>query len=411
MTEFKIRIADIPISVKANYEFTKNYCRDYLTDEDGIFEVIITKDDIEKERIIAEKHNLDEGEKVVDYSDELHETTALYRKVLEELIKHDAIMLHGSVVAVDGRAYLFTANSGTGKTTHTRLWLENIEGSYILNGDKPIILFRDNKAFACGTPWRGKENCGVNEILPLSGICILERGEKNSIEKISFKDAFNILMMQSYHPSRNNGTLLSMQLIQKLNSVNTFRLKCNMDREAAFVSYDAMSKKETTTFEEVLNSTGKLLYKNVGVSMMPLIREGKDIMIIEKEPLNNLKKLDAVLFTRPGVIGRGAYVLHRILKVNKDGTYWIVGDHCFGGETVKRENIIGVLTGVVRDGKTISINDKNYKFYVHLWCDLYPIRFIILRIKYFFKYPKYVSNIILGRMYQKYKKIQSKFRK
>ena len=76
-----------------------------------------------------------------------------------------------------------------------------------------------------------------------------------------------------------------------------------------------------TTFEEELERSGKLAYTNVGVSMLPLIRQEKDVMVIEKA--DTYRPLDAVLFRRKGVTGRGAYVLHRILKIMPDGRYWL----------------------------------------------------------------------------------------
>ena len=131
-----------------------------------------------------------------------------------------------------------------------------------------------------------------------------------------------------------------------------------------------------TTFEEELERNGKLVYTNVGVSMLPLLREGRDVMLIEKTDV--LKPLDAVLFKREGVSGRGAYVLHRILKIRPDGKYWIVGDNCVFGETVERKNILGVLTGVVRDGKMIKNMDLKYRAYERLWCAPYHLRFFVL---------------------------------
>ena len=95
-----------------------------------------------------------------------------------------------------------------------------------------------------------------------------------------------------------------------------------------------------TTFEGELERSGKLAYTNVGVSMLPLIRQGKDVMVIEKA--DTYRPLDAVLFRRKGVTGRGAYVLHRILKSMPDGKYWIVGDNCVSGELVERGNILGL---------------------------------------------------------------------
>ena len=136
-----------------------------------------------------------------------------------------------------------------------------------------------------------------------------------------------------------------------------------------------------TTFEEELEQNGKLVYTNVGVSMLPLLREGRDVMLIEKTDV--LRPLDAVLFKREGVSGRGAYVLHRILKIRPDGKYWIVGDNCVSGETVERKNILGVLTGVMRDGKMIKNTDLKYRAYVRLWCAPYHLRFFVLRVRRF----------------------------
>ena len=139
-----------------------------------------------------------------------------------------------------------------------------------------------------------------------------------------------------------------------------------------------------SSFEEELERSGRLVYTNVGVSMLPLLREGRDVMVIEKADPSRLRRYDAVLFRRPGVRGRGAYVMHRILRVNRDGTYWIVGDNCDSGETVEQGNILGVLTSVKRGKKTVRVTDSGYKLYVLLWCAPYPLRFAILRSKRFF---------------------------
>ena len=89
------------------------------------------------------------------------------------------------------------------------------------------------------------------------------------------------------------------------------------------------------SFEALLARDGKLVYTNKGVSMMPLLRQDRDLMIIEKKGEERCRRFDAVLFRRPGVDGRGAYVMHRILRVNDDGTYYIVGDNCLTGVTVR----------------------------------------------------------------------------
>ncbi len=128
-----------------------------------------------------------------------------------------------------------------------------------------------------------------------------------------------------------------------------------------------------STFEEQIQKNGKLIYTNVGDSMMPLIRQDKDLLIIEKVN-GRLKKYDVPLYKRDS----GQYVLHRILKV-RENDYVICGDNRWRREYgITDRHIIGVLTGIVRDGKTISVTDKKYQLYVHLWCDFFPIRALII---------------------------------
>lgn len=138
-----------------------------------------------------------------------------------------------------------------------------------------------------------------------------------------------------------------------------------------------MNKKYT--YEEVLEKDGKLIYRNVGTSMLPLIRENRDLIIIEKKGGERLKKYDVVLYKR----ANGQYVLHRIIKV-READYIISGDHCTYKEYGITDNqILGVLTAVVRDGKTIKTTNKKYLLYTHLWCDFYYIRVTIIKIKSF----------------------------
>ncbi len=142
---------------------------------------------------------------------------------------------------------------------------------------------------------------------------------------------------------------------------------------------------EKLSFEEVLDRDGRLVYTNVGISMLPLIREGRDVMTIEKRDISALKKHDAVLFRRENIKGRGEYVLHRILKVLPDGNYYIVGDNCTEGETVKPSQILGVLTGLHRNGKPVDMGGFRYKAYLALWCAPYHWRFLVLRADRFIR--------------------------
>ena len=137
-------------------------------------------------------------------------------------------------------------------------------------------------------------------------------------------------------------------------------------------------------FEDVIERDGRLVYTNVGDSMQPLIRQDRDLLIIEK-PHGRLKKYDVPLYKRDS----GQYVLHRVLKVRSED-YVICGDNRCGREYgITDRHIIGVLTAVVRDGKEISVTDWRYRIYVHLWCDLFPLRVLLLKAR---KLPKWFKN-------------------
>ena len=138
-----------------------------------------------------------------------------------------------------------------------------------------------------------------------------------------------------------------------------------------------------TRFEDVIERDGRLVYTNVGDSMRPLIRQDRDILIIKKSQ-GRLKKYDVPLYKRDS----GQYVLHRILKVRPDD-YVICGDNRYSKEYgITDRHIIGVLTAVVRDGKEVPVTDMRYRLYVHLWCDFFPLRALILKAKHFPKWLK-----------------------
>ena len=140
------------------------------------------------------------------------------------------------------------------------------------------------------------------------------------------------------------------------------------------------------TFEQLLEERGYIVYTNEGYSMMPLLRQHKDIIEIRKKGHERCKKYDVVLYKRGD-----KYILHRILKVLSD-RYIIAGDHnTFLEKDITDDCILGVMTRIVRDGKSIYIDNKVYMLYVHLWCDLYPVRMFILRNK--FRIRKALSKV------------------
>lgn len=150
------------------------------------------------------------------------------------------MLMHGSVVAVGDNAVMFTAPSGTGKTTHTRLWLDHIPGAYVVNGDKPLLNVGENIT-AFGTPWSGKENMNRNCCATLKAICLLERSESNSIEAVRFMQVWQQLMKQFYLPQDPVLMEKTMRLIDSIcKQVPIYRLRCNMEPEAAAVAWNEL---------------------------------------------------------------------------------------------------------------------------------------------------------------------------
>jgi len=162
------------------------------------------------------------------------------------LIEKSGLLLHASAVEMDGEAYLFSANSGTGKSTHTALWLKNFgDRACIINDDKPAIRLLEDGVFVYGTPWSGKSDLNLNRKVPLRGICFLERGATNEIESLAPSEAITRIFEQTVRPKeRRLATLLLSHMDRLLRTVPIWKLRCNMEDEAAHISYSAMSKGE-----------------------------------------------------------------------------------------------------------------------------------------------------------------------
>jgi len=249
MINKKIAIADTIIRTSTSYPTTVSFCNDYDCDNDNQtdFSVTLTPEDIDFERLKAAREDEIEGNPTREYSDAYLETLALLRKITEALFDYDTLLFHGSVVAVDGKAYLFTAKSGTGKSTHTRLWREYLgDRATMVNDDKPFLKITENGVLACGSPWMGKHGLGSNIQVPLKAICILERGEENHIRRIHPKDAVYMLLQQSSRPMDAKKLPKYLDLVDALSKkVEFYRLQCNMDPEAAKIAFEVMSGKAT----------------------------------------------------------------------------------------------------------------------------------------------------------------------
>ena len=238
------RIADKIIEIDSIYKDVHDYCRSYLYDGTSDFTVTTTENDIEHERQKAYRYAIAKGLPVIKWPDSYLEEIAVYQKLAEKMPEYDTFMFHSSAVAVDGAAYLFTANSGTGKSTHTKLWREYLgERAVMINDDRPLIRVNDDCITVFGTPCNGKHKIGNNIAVPLKAICILGRAEKNTIQRITKSEALAMLFKQCYHPEDGTALEKTKALIEKTaDRVSLWRLGCNMDISAAEIAYNAMKE-------------------------------------------------------------------------------------------------------------------------------------------------------------------------
>ena len=239
-----MEIAGLAVHVQPMFESTKEYCRPYLTDKEPEVTVCVTAEDLVFEQMLLDQEADEEGLKRRKFTEPFLERTSIQRRVADALLERDTLMLHGSTVAVDGRAYLFTAPCGTGKSTHTRLWRQVFgDRARMVNDDKPFLKVTETEVFACGSPWSGKHGLDENITVPLQGICILQRGKENRIEPIPAEEALPMLLHQSYCPLAEEKRDRFEALVKKLaEKTPLWRMYCNMDVSAAEVSHGAMSE-------------------------------------------------------------------------------------------------------------------------------------------------------------------------
>lgn len=235
-------IAGHRVEINSIYHGIHRMCETYRTMKPQEFCVSIQPEDILLEREKSEAEDKKEGIPVRHFSEEYLETLAVYRKLSELLIDQDILLFHGSVVAVDEQGYLFTAKSGTGKSTHTRLWRELLgERAIMINDDKPLLHITEKGVVVYGTPWDGKHHLSSNIAVPLKGICILNRDTTNHIEKTQKCRAYPMLLQQSYRSLNREKMTKTLALIDLLTAkTSLYELGCNMDLEAAQVAYEGM---------------------------------------------------------------------------------------------------------------------------------------------------------------------------
>lgn len=246
MVDFTIALAGMNIGINARFDEIKTMCADYLTDAQPDFVLTSSPEAILNEYKKCLREAEVENLPMTLFPQPYMETLAIYRMIAERMMDFDTILFHGSVVSVDGEGYLFTAKSGTGKSTHTANWRKVFgQRAVMVNDDKPLLRITEDQVLVCGTPWDGKHRLSTNMVVPLKGLCILTRAEENRIEKISVAEAMPMLLQQCYRPADPAQLSKVLYLLDKLSTrTGLYRLGCNMNPEAAIVAYEGMNRKD-----------------------------------------------------------------------------------------------------------------------------------------------------------------------
>ena len=239
---FDISVAEMTFHITSVHQYVAKYCYKYMIESEGEHKIVLTQEDIDIERQIFMEEINAEGITAMDPSDPYLESIALLRKLANVICRHNRILMHGSSIAINGKGYIFTALSGTGKSTHTAL-LRKLHGenAVMINDDKPFLHIKDGKVYVCGTPWMGKHNLGCNMIVPLEGIFFLRRSENNVLNKFTPEEALTLLMAQCHRPSDPFEMMETLGLMdQILSSVPLYDFGCNQDISAAELSSSVM---------------------------------------------------------------------------------------------------------------------------------------------------------------------------
>lgn len=230
------KFADIPVEVRNRGKYFYDCCVDYLAEnEEPKFLIMATDEDLAYEQAQDEEFQ---------YLKPYLEFVALYRQFSEKALDFGVVLCHGSVVEMDGKAFMFTAPSGTGKSTHARMWRETFGDRVVMiNDDKPLLKFTEDGVYAYGTPWDGKHHLSTNKCAKLAGICFLYQAEENCIRKIEAEESVALLMNQIYRPRDVEDLMKTIDYADRLISdVPMYSMGCTISQEAAKMAYKEMNE-------------------------------------------------------------------------------------------------------------------------------------------------------------------------
>lgn len=228
------RIADLIVNMEAMGK-TVTQAEKYLTKNSDTADITLT-------------YTPETCKRILEAHPEITEESCVYimlgKAFADGLLDYNGLVLHSSAIAYENNAYLFSADSGTGKSTHTNLWKQCFNGAEVINDDKPALRYIDGKFYAYGTPFSGSTPINKNVRIPLKAICFLERGETNSIEQITNNaEIIKLFLPQTLrHVSKDKANKLFDIMDTLIKNVPFYRLTCLPNEDAARLAYEIMSK-------------------------------------------------------------------------------------------------------------------------------------------------------------------------
>ncbi len=220
-------IAGIRFQAEITDPYTRRQITPYRVEADSAPEVIV----ITEEKLAYERKLQPCATPGTWYS------CALLRELSDRMLYHyQCFLVHAAALLYHGKAYLFVAPSGTGKTTHMMLWKKCLgEKMAILNGDKPFLRMQDGKITVYGSPWQGKEGYGMNASAPLGGVFLLDRAAENSVRPAAVPEALQKLLFATVFPEEAEGRAKVLDFMGSLyRAVPVAMLYCNMEDDAVY---------------------------------------------------------------------------------------------------------------------------------------------------------------------------------
>ena len=232
----KYSFAGFIFDIRLRYREGECLCERYLYtgEEPADFVIEVSDAMIEAERQFDLYHS----------TDGLLESLAAYREICNRLFAYDCIFMHCSAIAYKNNGILFTAPSGTGKSTHSALWQKYFGDDVVMvNDDKPLLRFMNGEIYVCGTPWDGKHHRSNNIMVPVKSIVVLSQGKENEIEPASKQDVIYHLLNQTIRPENPADMAKVLDFCEKIiNTVPVYRLKCNISPEAVSTVYNRIKE-------------------------------------------------------------------------------------------------------------------------------------------------------------------------